>query len=593
MADVTLTAELRANVGAFEQNMSRAATTVTRASNQIDTGVTRANRAIAGVNPASNSAAFALTNLGRVAQDAPFGFIGIQNNLNPLLESFQRLRAESTSSGSALRALGSSLIGVGGLGLALSLVTSAVTIFTMWQQKSAKATKEVKKEQDDYVETLNAARSAELKGAKNGQEEVTRLQILYHATQDATLSIKDRNLAYDELADKYPKFFANADREKTVLGQNSLAYNTLRSSILAAAMAKAYESKIGEESNKMFEDEQRLLDLVNARVRTRTELEKAQAVIAANRARLLKGGGGGAQGAAGGSAQQLNAVTEAQTKLATIEGFINRKLDEQAKRRAIIDDLATRASTAEQAAGFKTGTQLDDQIKKLKEVKKEREFLAGRFVTKTPLSFTAPLTVGTSEEDLAAMTATVQALKDLSEAQALANYQADENTKLIKRQQDGYQYLTNVIGGGLIDAFSSALSGTQSFVSSMGQFLGQLITKLVAAALAAAALAALLTFTGIGGLLGISGGFSSNFGTAFSALSGLPKLAAGGITNGPTLAMIGEGREREVVAPLSKFDAMVDSRASQQGGGELSMTLKGSDLVLWLNRANKQNNRKS
>jgi hypothetical protein len=40
----------------------------------------------------ADQAAFALTNLGRVAQDAPFGFIGIQNNLNPLLESFQRLK---------------------------------------------------------------------------------------------------------------------------------------------------------------------------------------------------------------------------------------------------------------------------------------------------------------------------------------------------------------------------------------------------------------------------------------------------------------------------------------------------------------------
>src|SRR5687767_10016516 len=34
----------------------------------------------------ANSAAFALQNVGRVAQDVPFGFIGIQNNLNPLLE---------------------------------------------------------------------------------------------------------------------------------------------------------------------------------------------------------------------------------------------------------------------------------------------------------------------------------------------------------------------------------------------------------------------------------------------------------------------------------------------------------------------------
>ena len=43
----------------------------------------------------ADQAGFALTNLSRVAQDAPFGFIGIQNNLNPLLESFQRLKSET------------------------------------------------------------------------------------------------------------------------------------------------------------------------------------------------------------------------------------------------------------------------------------------------------------------------------------------------------------------------------------------------------------------------------------------------------------------------------------------------------------------
>ena len=41
------------------------------------------------IGPVSNQATNALTNLSRVAQDAPYGFIGIANNLNPLLESFQ------------------------------------------------------------------------------------------------------------------------------------------------------------------------------------------------------------------------------------------------------------------------------------------------------------------------------------------------------------------------------------------------------------------------------------------------------------------------------------------------------------------------
>ncbi|WP_033443793.1 hypothetical protein, partial [Saccharothrix sp. NRRL B-16314] len=39
----------------------------------------------------------------------------------------------------------------------------------------------------------------------------------------------------------------------------------------------------------------------------------------------------------------------------------------------------------------------------------------------------------------------------------------------------------------------------------------------------------------------------------------IPYLAEGGITTGPTLAMIGEGREDEVVLPLSRLEQMLDT----------------------------------
>jgi hypothetical protein len=95
------------------------------------------SRSISGINAnqfsnlarGSQTATFALTNLGRVAQDLPFGFLGIANNLNPLLESFQRLKAESGSTSTALKALGSSLAGAGGIGLGLSVVSSLLITF--------------------------------------------------------------------------------------------------------------------------------------------------------------------------------------------------------------------------------------------------------------------------------------------------------------------------------------------------------------------------------------------------------------------------------------------------------------------------------
>lgn len=49
----------------------------------------------------------------------------------------------------------------------------------------------------------------------------------------------------------------------------------------------------------------------------------------------------------------------------------------------------------------------------------------------------------------------------------------------------------------------------------------------------------------------------------------IPYLAAGGITTGPTLAMIGEGREDEAVLPLSKLEQMINA-----GGGRAPSTGK-------------------
>lgn len=48
---------------------------------------------------------------------------------------------------------------------------------------------------------------------------------------------------------------------------------------------------------------------------------------------------------------------------------------------------------------------------------------------------------------------------------------------------------------------------------------------------------------------------------------GVRKMATGGVVTGPTLALVGEGRESEAVLPLSKLDSMLSTR----GGGGVSV----------------------
>jgi predicted nucleic acid-binding Zn-ribbon protein len=95
----------------------------------LNTQITNLGQQMNKVGRPAADATNALTNLSRVAQDAPYGFIGIANNLNPLLESFQRLSKESGGAGGALKSMVSGLTGPAGIGIALGVVSSVIVAF--------------------------------------------------------------------------------------------------------------------------------------------------------------------------------------------------------------------------------------------------------------------------------------------------------------------------------------------------------------------------------------------------------------------------------------------------------------------------------
>ncbi len=268
----------------------------------------------------SNSAAFALTNLGRVAQDAPFGFIGIQNNLNPLLESFSRLKQETGGTGSALKALGQSLIGPAGLGIALSVVSAGILLYQQYQQRANKATENAKKVTEDYASTLDQVVQAQLKGAQSAVSELTNLKILYAATQDVTLSAKQRNDAVDNLQQKYPAYFKNIKDEVILAGSATAAYNRLSSAILATARARAAEELISENTKKQLENEQKFKDLDVERIKGAKDLVKQKTIERA----IVAAGGSESAGALNAEGRQVELINQ-QNYLRAYNNKLNEK----------------------------------------------------------------------------------------------------------------------------------------------------------------------------------------------------------------------------------------------------------------------------
>jgi hypothetical protein len=229
----------------------------------------------------SNSAAFALTNLGRVAQDAPFGFIGIQNNLNPLLESFSRLKSETGSTSTAFKALGQSLIGPAGLGIALSVVSAAILFYQQYQQRANKETKvaaDANKELADSIKTLGQVQA---EGRSNASKDLSQLQSLYNATQNANIPTKERLKIANDLIKRYPEYLKGLSAEEILAGKAASAYNSLTNAILAKGYAQAAEENrqklINQQLNAKVEltKEQIKLDKASSELAKRTAQKQA------------------------------------------------------------------------------------------------------------------------------------------------------------------------------------------------------------------------------------------------------------------------------------------------------------------------------
>lgn len=206
----------------------------------------------------SNSAAMSLMNLGRVAQDIPYGFMGIANNLNPLLESFQRLKAETGSTSGAMKALVSSLSGAGGVGLALSVVSSLLLVFGGNLFKATEEVSKGKTELDDYTKSI-----VEL--SDNISKEIVQFEHLTQIASNANVPYLERRKAVDKLQEQYPEFLENKSEEAILEGKVGDAYSRTIDLIIQRMRVKQEEAKLEKLISEKLQIEQKLEDFATGK----------------------------------------------------------------------------------------------------------------------------------------------------------------------------------------------------------------------------------------------------------------------------------------------------------------------------------------
>ena len=200
----------------------------------------------------SNSATYALSNLSRVAQDAPYGFIGIANNLNPLLESFQKLSKEAGGSGAALKAMAGGLMGPAGIGLALGAVSSIIVAFGPKIADFISGTTEASKAENKFAQSLRDARA-------EASETGIRLQAYLTISENANVSEQKRAEAFKAVVTELSKVNKAYASTITTVDQARVAVDLYTQSLVNQAITTRYIDEIANKTIALAEANKKII----------------------------------------------------------------------------------------------------------------------------------------------------------------------------------------------------------------------------------------------------------------------------------------------------------------------------------------------
>ena len=206
----------------------------------------------------------------RVIQDAPFGIIGVGNNIQQLAQSFSGLGKAGDSLGSRLKLAFGQIFSSGNLlVLAVSAITTVWTLYEKGAFKSEEATKSLSERLDEYREKLQGVTKANLEGQISAQKELSNLKLLQIQAQNTNISLEKRLEAVDQLKKQYPEYLKNLTDEQILTGKVGESYKNLTNDIIALAKAKALSAELDKKAGDILtlrlQEEQRANEILQLR----------------------------------------------------------------------------------------------------------------------------------------------------------------------------------------------------------------------------------------------------------------------------------------------------------------------------------------
>jgi Asp-tRNA(Asn)/Glu-tRNA(Gln) amidotransferase C subunit len=535
--------------------------------------ITQLNQRASGLGRPMGDATQSLINFSRIAQDAPYGIIGVANNLNPMLESFQRLAKTEGGTKKALQAMSAGLIGPAGVGVALGIVSSLAVTFSKEIKEFFKGPtaeleefrKQLKEVADDIYKLIGGEQTKRTKG------------ILL-----AEIIVGGNKTQQEEALKELQKLYSNSTAIKNAkLGEDKAFYQTL---VNQAAMQG---DAVAKEKNNLAQLDIAYADNIKNENKRNEELKKITS-------EKLEGTG---------FATRRVSITEQKNRINAQYDILGNEIKKNIANLELntLEQLKTITLTPTADNVKKGGTKTIDALKEFSanlkyELAKQLmdiETYKKRF-EKLDLSY---IPFEYKEAPVKESEFTKKFRKDNADPyknsigkvvrENVRNYDLEE--KKLKELTSSYENFANMLAGnvtsGLMSVWDALEQGTNP-LDAIGQMFLNIAKSIASAIIQATIFEAILTaFPELKAIFRASGALQSAFG-----YSG-PR-AAGGITNGPSMALIGEAGP-EAVIPLSKLSGMLNttfSAGAMSGGGGMSggsFVLRGQDLLVAINRTQK------
>lgn len=487
-----------------------------------------------------------LVNLGRVAQDAPFGLVGIANNIDPLITSFQQLSKSTGGAIGAFKSLASSLAGPAGIALAISVVTSAFIKYGPEIEKAIFGA-------DSFGKALDEAGSG-------AADNAIKINILAEALKSGTLSANEQEKAQKEIIKLSPEFKGAFDGGAVSVDKLDAALKKANARLLEQIKISAATKVLQEELEKLV-----------TTVAKGGELSFFQKLKAGIKGALITPLAPQLASGAATAAQAAQNVNEAQSKIADFGS----RIDEVFK--------ALNISFSSYVQNFEVGAE---------KIKKQAKEIFFEF---TELQRVQTLSKAPVLSDLKAQVPIRQPGEggiQQTQTQALdAARRLDFLIKSIKFDKQIAQAaeLQSIIDNGInsgIDQFFNALANNQNPFDALIQGVKRLVVELISAVAKALILQAITS--------GLSGGTSNlsaiakRAGGATLLGGGIPGFATGGFVSQPTMATIAENGPEFVLRP-DQLGAIMN----MGGGSDMipEIRLRGEDIFIAMNRVEKRRGR--